>query len=114
MCQGLQSVPENFAQDQNTFGDIEGNEPAENEQKDQKQQKEPEKTEQKAAQLGSADAKDEEVLPDEKEMKVPTTFNEMLLFSDGLRRKHMDEHRAGTVRRHGQERRELHPLAGAV
>lgn len=81
MCQGLQSVPENFAQDQNTFGDIEGNEPAENEQKDQKQQKEPEKTEQKAAQLGSADAKDEEVLPDEKEMKVPTTFNEMLLFN---------------------------------
>lgn len=81
MCQGLQSVPENFAQDQNTFGDIEGNEPAENEQKDQKQQKEPEKTEQKAAQLGLADAKDEEVLPDEKEMKVPTTFNEMLLFN---------------------------------
>lgn len=68
-------------EDQNTFGDIEGNEPAENEQKDQKQQKEPEKTEQKAAQLGSADAKDEEVLPDEKEMKVPTTFNEMLLFN---------------------------------
>eukprot|EP00435_Cladocopium_sp_Y103_P065432 s597_g27.t1 len=82
------SMEASLQEDYGNFEDEEGNESGEKDQKDQKEQKEqkeqkdqsaPEKTE-KTTQ-GSADAMDEEVLPEEKEMKVPTTFNEMLLFN---------------------------------